>query len=97
MRETEIKNTGIGAGFRGREGQVSFELESICQRERYDSYRAVIQKRYLRDTGLKANLKLSRTVAIVKSSIVNTSKKRRKATIQTPRNTKKGGKANKTC
>ena len=96
MRETEIKNTGIGAGFRGREGQVSFELESMCQRERYDSYRAVIQKRYLRDTGLKAILKL-RTAAIVKSSIVNTSKKRRKATIQTPRNTKKGGKANKTC
>ena len=67
----------------------------MCQRERYDSYRAVIQKRYLRDTGLKAILKLSMIAAMVKSCTVNTSKKRRQAIIQAPRNTKKGGKAKK--
>lgn len=81
----------------GGRNQVSFDLESMCQRERYDSYRAVIQKRYLRDTGLKAVLKLSMIAAMVKSYTVNTSKKRRQAIIQAPRNTKKGGKANKTC
>lgn len=82
--EIEIKNTGIGAGFR-REDQISFQVpeSNLPVRKIFQIQGCSSGERsQLGETGLQAILAQNMTATIVKSCRENTSKRKRRPLFQ---------------